>query len=106
MSALLKRFIFSLLLLIAFPLLRAADPGTGWAYVFTGNMALNGPQALDGTWDHINGSDQWDGSGLGGTFGPGNAPGGVQAVIEGPDAFVRFQDAGNPKDYPIPGAPV
>ncbi len=51
------------------------DPIGGWAYTYTGNAAaagLNGEteynsdngrfDALDGTWDHTNDSDQWNGT--------------------------------------------
>jgi len=50
--------------------------------------------ALDDTWDHDNGSDQWDGTGPG----EGN-PGGAVSLTEGDDTFLRIQDTGDPRDY-------
>ncbi len=46
--------------------------------------------ALDGTFSHDNGSDEWDGEG----FGAGN-PGGVESI----DGFLRIQDPGDPRDH-------
>jgi hypothetical protein len=46
---------------------------------------------LDGTWDHQNDSDQWDGLAIG----EGN-PGGVSLLSEQATAFIRFQDTGDP----------
>jgi hypothetical protein len=54
---------------------------------------------LDGTWSHDNGSDEWDGSGIGGEFGDGNRPGGLSALEEGGVKFIRIQDTGDPRDY-------
>ena len=74
-----------------------AAPSDGWAYTFEGANAEDSPDpfsALDGTWDHNNGSDQWDGTGIG----DGN-PGGVSALTEGGTTFVRVQDPGDPSDY-------
>lgn len=52
------------------------DPINGWDYQFTGNLAENiANAALDGTWDHNNNSDQWDGT----TPDSGN-PGGITIV--------------------------
>ncbi len=47
------------------------------------------------TWSHDNGSDQWDGSAIGGEFGDDNRPGGVSLL----DGYVRLQDTGDPRDY-------
>jgi hypothetical protein len=86
---------------IAYP-----DPAGGWTYAFLGNAAASGSlgapgfDALDGTWDRENGSDSWDGSALGGTFGPGNAPGGISALSSGGTNFIRLQDPGNPTAAP------
>jgi hypothetical protein len=74
----------------------------GWTYTYSGDGAAFGAgldgswDALDGTWSH-NGpafagasSDRWDGSGIGGTLGPLNAPGGVQSQ----NGYLRMQDPG------------
>ena len=74
-------------------------PTGGWAYDFDAATAAPGAggfTALDGTWNHDNGSDEWDGSGLGGTFGTGNRPGGISALVEDTTTFLRLQDTGNP----------
>ncbi len=58
---------------------RAAEffpPPGGWDYRYDGDAAASASgAALDGTWDHDNGSDQWDGT----VPGTGN-PGGVAVV--------------------------
>jgi len=73
-----------------------APPG-GWTYTYAGDAAVSGPansfDSLDGTWDHNNGSDSWDGSALG-----AGMPGGVSAL----DGFLRLQDPGDPRDYAMP----
>ncbi len=72
-----------------------AAPDGGWAYTYdgVGVEASDDPFAsLDGSWDHDNGSDQWDGSGIG----DGN-PGGVSALTDGDTNFIRVQDAGDPR---------
>lgn len=52
------------------------EPITGWDYKFAGNLAASMADAsLDGTWDHNNNSDQWDGT----TPDSGN-PGGISIV--------------------------
>ena len=48
----------------------------------------------DETWDHDNGSDQWDGTGPG----EGN-PGGAVSLTEDGVTFLRIQDTGDPRDY-------
>ncbi|MCP4846365.1 MAG: hypothetical protein GY899_00260, partial [Verrucomicrobiaceae bacterium] len=51
-------------------------PGGGWDYLFEGDSSAgSAAAALDGTWDHNNGSDQWDGT----APGTGN-PGGITVV--------------------------
>ena len=52
-----------------------APPG-GWDYIYDGNEINNAPtEALDGTWDHNNSSDHWDGTS------PENGnPGGIASV--------------------------
>lgn len=41
-------------------------PPGGWTYIYNGDQDTNGPtknfDSLDGTWDHDNGSDEWDGT--------------------------------------------
>jgi len=58
--------------------------------------AYNG-DALDETWGHDNGSDQWDGTGPG----EGN-PGGAASLTEDGVTFLRIQDTGDPRDYGMP----
>ncbi|MED5585180.1 MAG: hypothetical protein VYB61_02395, partial [Verrucomicrobiota bacterium] len=51
-------------------------PGGGWDYLFEGDAAASSAAAaLDGTWDHNNNSDHWDGT----APGSGN-PGGIAVV--------------------------
>ena len=68
------------------------DPG--WTYLYDGNSAAAGSgsgfDALDGTWNHDNGSDQWDGTGIG-----VGAPGGAVSI----DGYLRIQDTGDPRDH-------
>jgi len=73
------------------------DPVGGWTYTYTGDSATAGFGAfdsLDGTWDHDNGMDQWDGTQIG-----MGRPGGVSALAETGTNFVRLQDTGDPRDY-------
>jgi hypothetical protein len=77
-----------------------------WLYTYEGSAAAYGAgtdnswDALDGTWTHSGplawGApyDKWDGSAIGGTLGPGNAPGGVQVGTDGSTTFLRMQDPG------------
>ncbi|MCA9262763.1 MAG: lamin tail domain-containing protein [Planctomycetales bacterium] len=77
-----------------------AAPVGGWDYLYHGDSADNGAAftALDGTWDHDNGSDQWDGS----IPGEG-APGGAGAFDDGDVGYLRLQDTGNPSgQFPDP----
>ncbi len=81
-----------------------SPPPGGWSYVYNGDKATAGDagsgfSSLDGTWSHDNGSDEWDGSVIGGTFGDGNRPGGAMAVTEGGVTYLRIQDTGDPRDY-------
>ena len=53
-----------------------SPPEGGWNYIYEGDQASyasdgEGFASLDGTWSHDNGSDQWDGSAIGGDFGDG-----------------------------------
>src|ERR1044071_2287026 len=52
-----------------------APPDGGWTYLYNANAISNSfSAALDGTWNHLNGSDAWSGDGRG----AGNGlPGGV-----------------------------
>jgi hypothetical protein len=79
-------------------------PDGGWNYAYEGSEGAyaadgEGFTSLDGTWSHDNGSDQWDGSGLGGEFGDGNRPGGAEIITEGSIDYLRIQDTGDPRDY-------
>src|SRR3954471_15045273 len=43
-----------------------APPDGGWTYLYTGNAVSNSlSAALDGSWNHLNGSDAWSGDGRG-----------------------------------------
>lgn len=82
------------------------DPTGGWSYLYRADAGQDvfgdttSFDALDGTWSHNNGSDQWDGSGLGGTFETGvNAPGGAHVYSEGGVSYLRIQDTGDTRDY-------
>ncbi|MGD8499722.1 MAG: LamG domain-containing protein [Phycisphaerales bacterium] len=67
------------------------DPDGGWAYIYTGDAAA---ADLDGTWDHDNGSDQWDESEIG-----AGRPGGVSVLSEAGTTYVRLQETGDPSDH-------
>jgi len=71
-----------------------AYPDPGWTYIYTGDAAVPGPNddfdSLDGTWDHDNDSDEWDGTEIGEGY-----PGGASAL----DGFLRLQETGDPRDY-------
>ncbi len=70
------------------------DPVGGWTYLYTGDLVAGDDfEALDGTWNHDNGSDQWDGTEIGNPDGP---PGGVSSITDDGVTFARFQDTGNP----------
>lgn len=70
------------------------DPVGGWTYRYTGDAATAGTaddfDSLDGTWDHGNGSDQWDGTIIG-----AGRPGGAMSI----DGYLRIQDVGDARDY-------
>jgi hypothetical protein len=72
-----------------------AAPVGGWDYVYEGAQADEGEafSALDGTWDHDNGSDSWDGTASGGA----GAPGGAGIFTEGTTNFLRIEDTGDPR---------
>jgi len=66
-----------------------------WTYIYKGETAgAAAGAALDGTWDHDNGSDQWDGTAIG-----AGRPGGVSALIDGDTKYIRLQDTGDPRDH-------
>ncbi|KPK48760.1 MAG: hypothetical protein AMK72_06120 [Planctomycetes bacterium SM23_25] len=72
-------------------------PAGGWTYEYTGDAASGGANytALDGTWNHDNGSDQWDESAIG-----AGRPGGANILAETPtNNYLRVQDAGDPRDH-------
>ena len=71
----------------------SADPGADTSSDNDPSHALW--DALGGGWDHINGSDEWDGTGIG----VGN-PGGVSALMDGPTDYIRIQDTGRPSNAP------
>jgi hypothetical protein len=74
-----------------------SPPTGGWTYIFTGEAAAGGADftALDGTWNHANGSDEWDESDIG-----GGSPGGVSGgLTDGSTTYIRMQDTGDPRDY-------
>jgi len=76
-----------------------ADPLGGWTYIYTGDIGAPGAgfTALDGTWSHDNGSDQWDESEIG-----SGRPGGVNILTDGDVTFLRMQETGDPRDYGMP----
>jgi len=67
-------------------------------YTYGGDVAVAGPNdswdSLDGTWDHSNSSDAWDGSIIG-----EGSPGGAMTLTEGSVTFLRVQEPGNPTKY-------
>lgn len=87
-------------------------PPGGWTYIYNGNQLIVGDPgtgwtSLDGTWTHDNGSDEWEGSIIGGTFstggfGIGNAPGGTILGTQGGVDYLRIQVTGDPRDYGYP----
>src|SRR5216117_3279447 len=104
----------SILLLAATLEVRAgvaySDPPGGWTYIYNGDQLMvaddaSGFASMDGTWSHNNGSDQWDGSVIGGAFTTGgvfgrdNAPGGANLITENGVSYLRMQDTGDPRDY-------
>jgi len=73
-----------------------AEPLGGWTYIYTGDAGAPGADftALDGTWSHDNGSDEWDETQIG-----AGRPGGVNILSDAGVTFVRLQDAGDPRDH-------
>lgn len=77
------------------------DPDDGWAYIYTGEdaepgAADSGFTSLDGTWQHDNGSDQFDPAGAFITDGLG-APGGILPIEDDGVDFLRLEDPGDPR---------
>ena len=69
-------------------------PEGGWTYIYNGEEAeAADTAALDGTWNHDNGSDEWDGT----TIGDGNM-GGVSVNEEDETTYLTIQDTGDPRD--------
>lgn len=72
---------------------------SGWEYTLRTDQLIVGDPAtfssLDGTWSHDDGSDEWDGSPIGGEFGDGNRPGGVSLIED----YYRIQETGDPRDH-------
>jgi hypothetical protein len=81
------------------------DPAGGWTYIYNGNeVSPEVSAALDGTWDHkegSGGSDAWDGSAIGEIDfdnPDGASPGGVSSLPldSSLGSYLRIQDAGRP----------
>jgi hypothetical protein len=73
-----------------------AEPVGGWTYIYNGDAAAPGGgfSALDGTWSHDNGSDQWDETEIG-----AGRPGGILVLNEDDTTYLRLQDTGDPRDH-------
>ena len=90
-----KIITFMLALTLMIGVASAMDP-----YTYPGAPGTAGPtnnfDSLDGTWDHNNGSDEWDGSIIG-----AGRPGGVSALVDAADGttYLRIQETGDPRDY-------
>ncbi|MBN2270694.1 MAG: PEP-CTERM sorting domain-containing protein [Sedimentisphaerales bacterium] len=93
----LKNFLVSLLVMG----ILCGYAGGGIIYNYNGSADAPGSgsvfDALDGTWSHNNGSDEWDGTGIG-----AGRPGGASSLTLGTDTFLRIQDTGDPRDYGMP----
>ncbi|MBN2507691.1 MAG: tandem-95 repeat protein [Verrucomicrobia bacterium] len=71
------------------------EPAGGWQYVYTGDQASGAARrqnqpALDGTWRHENGSDEWNGDVRGAANSP---PGGVEANSADGVNYLTIEDA-------------
>ncbi|MHC4112615.1 MAG: LamG-like jellyroll fold domain-containing protein, partial [Planctomycetota bacterium] len=78
-----------------------SPPPDGWMYIYTGDAAAGGDpdgtqgyNALDGTWSHENGSDEWDRTAIG-----AGSPGGVSVLTDGGTNYIRLQETGDPRDH-------
>jgi len=94
-------FINVFLISLAFAQVKYQPPEGGWTYQYDGEDEIpDAFAALDGLWDHENGSDAWDGTAIG----EGN-PGGIKVMkdtVGGYETtFLRIQDTGNPTKYAI-----
>lgn len=66
-----------------------SPPQGGWTYSYGGNAVSNaGPNALDGTWNHDNGSDSWSGDGRGTGVGLLGGVSSLNGVLTVEDAVV------------------
>ena len=68
-----------------------APPPGGWTYIYTGDSAAGAPRrqnqfALDGTWRHENGSDEWNAD----SRGPANPP---KGGVESNNGILTIEDA-------------
>ncbi|MHC4499047.1 MAG: hypothetical protein ACYS21_08060, partial [Planctomycetota bacterium] len=86
------------------------EPDGGWTYIYDGaGVAVGDPDgtegynALDGTWNHNNGSDELDTTGNNWEIGGGGDPGGIKALVEGGITLLRLQDCGDPRDHDSAG---
>src|SRR6185436_8341412 len=70
-------------------------PSGNWTYTFDCDVLANtcpkGATTFDGTWITGGGSDSWDGSTNGGSFGTCNRPGGFSQYTESGVTFIRMQ---------------
>src|ERR1043166_1307017 len=98
LELLLKRTVLAVILFLMGTVnaLRAANipafapPDGGWTYLYSGNAVSNSlSAALDGSWNHLNGSDAWSGDGRGTGVG---LPGGVSTS----NGIVTIEDAVSP----------
>jgi len=89
-------FVLSLFTCTAFGGVDYAEPVGGWTYIYTGDAAAPGGDfsALDGTWSHDNGSDQWDETEIG-----VGRPGGASVLSDAGTTFLRLQETGDPRDH-------
>jgi hypothetical protein len=82
------------------------DPAGGWTYIYNGDQLQVGEPALDGTWTHNNGSDEYGDDEIGGVLdpvnNPDNPPGGAILLEDGEIQYLRMQVTGDPRDYDAP----
>jgi uncharacterized repeat protein (TIGR01451 family) len=66
-----------------------STPQDGWTYIYDGESVSNaGPNALDGTWNHDNGSDSWSGDARGAGVGLLGGLSSTNGVLTVEDAVV------------------
>ncbi len=78
------------------PVVPEPEPFDGqWTYIYNGDVVAGGADytALDGTWSHNSGSDEWDETEIG-----NGRPGGASVI----DGYLRIQDTGDPSDHSMP----